>query len=128
MQLGKSFPQLDLLNEPSQTAVECSLGRKPGVTVKQKLLSPRRGRQMKKSMTQRRDSRSDEMLPQYDFDYKKAKPNRFAGRTSKRVNRLNKPNQRIGAINNSQVGADFELVALKFFRETRSQIVSQFRS
>jgi len=28
---------------------------------------------------------------------------------------MNKPNQRIGSISNSQVGSDFEQVALKFF-------------
>ena len=77
-------------------------------------------------MAQRRDSKSDEMLPQYDFDYKKAKPNRFAGRTSKRVNTLNKRNQRIGSISNSQVGADFELVALKFFEKRGVKLSRNF--
>jgi hypothetical protein len=66
-------------------------------------------------MAQRRNSKSDDMLPQYAFDYKKAKPNRFVGRISKRVTITNKPNQRIGSISNSHVGADFELVAMKFF-------------
>ncbi len=47
------------------------------------------------------------MLPEYDFDYRKAKPNRFAGRIgSERV--VGKPNQRPGSVSNSQVGADFE--------------------
>lgn len=27
--------------------------------------------------------RNDDMLPEYDFDYSKAKPNRFAGRIAK---------------------------------------------
>jgi len=30
-----------------------------------------------------RSTKPDEMLPEYDFDYQKAKPNRFAGRISK---------------------------------------------
>ena len=56
------------------------------------------------------------MLPEYAFDYRKAKPNRFAGRISKeRVAVLNKPNQRVGSISNSHVGAAFERVALEFF-------------
>jgi hypothetical protein len=28
-------------------------------------------------------NKPEDMLPEYDFDYKKAKPNRFAGRISK---------------------------------------------
>lgn len=39
---------------------------------------------MKKPTTAKaRNNKSGEMLPEYDFDYKKAKPNRFAGRISK---------------------------------------------
>jgi hypothetical protein len=34
-------------------------------------------------MIQRRADKLDEALSEYDFDYKKAKPNRFAGRISK---------------------------------------------
>ena len=30
-----------------------------------------------------RSDKSEDMLPEYEFDYKKAKPNRFAGRISK---------------------------------------------
>lgn len=37
---------------------------------------------MKKSLTKDRVN-SEEMLPEYDFDHKKAKPNRFAGQISK---------------------------------------------
>lgn len=71
---------------------------------------------MKKELiVQRRNRNAEDMLPEYDFDYTKAKPNRFAGRIRNRVNGINKPNQRIGSISNSRVGADFELVAMKFF-------------
>lgn len=37
---------------------------------------------MKKPLTKSRVN-TEEMLPEYDFDYNKAKPNRFAGRVSK---------------------------------------------
>jgi len=66
------------------------------------------------------------MLPQYDLDYKRAKPNRFVGRTSKSVTRTNKPNQRLGSISNSHVGADFELVAMKFFRRRGIKLSRNF--
>jgi hypothetical protein len=33
--------------------------------------------------TRSRTKRNDDMLPEYDFDYSKAKPNRFAGRIAK---------------------------------------------
>ena len=39
---------------------------------------------MKKKSTVRSTARKwQDMLPEYDFDYRKAKPNRFAGRISK---------------------------------------------
>jgi hypothetical protein len=39
---------------------------------------------MKKPLTAKaRRNKPEEMLPEYDFDYKKARPNRFAGRISK---------------------------------------------
>jgi hypothetical protein len=39
---------------------------------------------MKKTpSTRSRTKRNDDMLPEYDFDYSKAKPNRFAGRIAK---------------------------------------------
>ena len=39
---------------------------------------------MKKTSTSKsREKRSDDMQPEYDFDYTKAKPNRFAGRIAK---------------------------------------------
>ena len=39
---------------------------------------------MKKASTSKsREKRSSEMQPEYDFDYTKAKPNRFAGRIAK---------------------------------------------
>jgi hypothetical protein len=60
--------------------------------------------------------KSQDMLPEYAFDYRKAKPNRFAGRIGKERDAvLNRPNQRVGSISNSHVGADFERVALEFF-------------
>jgi hypothetical protein len=37
---------------------------------------------MKKALTKARVN-SEEMLPEYDLDYTKAKPNRFSGRISK---------------------------------------------
>lgn len=37
----------------------------------------------KKLMAQRRNTKSQDMLSDYDFDYTKAKPNRFAGRIAK---------------------------------------------
>src|SRR5258705_289336 len=44
----------------------------------------KKGKIMKKrSSPKDRHNESEEMLPHYDFDYKKAKPNRFAGRISK---------------------------------------------
>ncbi len=39
---------------------------------------------MKKTSTSKsRSNRSEDMQPEYDFDYTKAKPNRFAGRIAK---------------------------------------------
>lgn len=39
---------------------------------------------MKKTLIAKaRSNKSEDMLPEYDFDYSKAKPNRFAGRISK---------------------------------------------
>lgn len=38
---------------------------------------------MKKPSTKARINKSEDMLPEYNFDYNKAKPNRFAGRISK---------------------------------------------
>ena len=38
---------------------------------------------MKKTRNLQPDQVPDEMLPEYDFDYSKAKPNRFAGRIDK---------------------------------------------
>ena len=39
---------------------------------------------MKKTSTSKSgDKRNDDIRPEYDFDYTKAKPNRFAGRISK---------------------------------------------
>ena len=39
---------------------------------------------MKKASTSKSPAkRSEDMPPEYDFDYKKAKPNRFAGRIAK---------------------------------------------
>lgn len=39
---------------------------------------------MKKPSTAKaRSNESEDMLPEYNFDYNKAKPNRFAGRISK---------------------------------------------
>ncbi len=39
---------------------------------------------MKKPSTAKaRSNKSEDMLPEYDFDYRKARPNRFAGRISK---------------------------------------------
>ncbi|MGH9800133.1 MAG: hypothetical protein ACRD82_07195, partial [Blastocatellia bacterium] len=35
---------------------------------------------MKKTRKSQTANTSDDMLPEYDFDYSKAKPNRFAGR------------------------------------------------
>jgi hypothetical protein len=37
----------------------------------------------KPSSAKSRSNKSEDMLPEYNFDYKKAKPNRFAGRISK---------------------------------------------
>ena len=39
---------------------------------------------MKKTLS----SETDEMLPEYDFDYRKARPNRFAGMTDEKRRRL----------------------------------------
>ncbi len=74
----------------------------------------------------RRGNISQEMLSEYDFDYIRAKPNRFAGRISKRAKTINKPNQRIGSISNSQVGSDFEQVALKFFARQGIELTRNF--
>ena len=39
---------------------------------------------MKKPSTAKaRSDKSEDMLPEYDFDYSKSRPNRFAGRISK---------------------------------------------
>lgn len=38
---------------------------------------------MKKPSTKTRLNKAEGMLPEYKFDYSKAKPNRFAGRISK---------------------------------------------
>lgn len=38
---------------------------------------------MKKPSPKARNSESEDMLPEYSFDYNKARPNRFAGRISK---------------------------------------------
>ena len=39
---------------------------------------------MKKTSTSKsREKRSEDIQPEYDFDYTKAKPNRFAGRIAK---------------------------------------------
>ena len=38
---------------------------------------------MKKTSTKSHDSTSDDMLPEYDFDYQKARPNRFADQMSR---------------------------------------------
>src|SRR6267154_5135121 len=44
----------------------------------------RSGKLMKKTSTSKsRAKRSEDMKPEYDFDYTKAKPNRFAGRIAK---------------------------------------------
>lgn len=37
----------------------------------------------KASNTKSRAKRSEDLLPEYDFDYSKAKPNRFTGRIAK---------------------------------------------
>ena len=37
----------------------------------------------KTSSSKSREKRSDDMQPEYDFDYAKAKPNRFAGHIAK---------------------------------------------
>jgi hypothetical protein len=39
---------------------------------------------MKKASTSAREPDPDELLPEYRFDYKKAKPNRFAGEGQKK--------------------------------------------
>ncbi|HXT64648.1 MAG TPA: hypothetical protein VN696_16525 [Pyrinomonadaceae bacterium] len=79
---------------------------------------------MKKTI-QDRNSKSD-MLPHYDFDYAKAKPNRFAGKLRVRGGETRQPNQRIGSVSNSQVGADFELVALKHFAKHGVKLTRNF--
>ncbi len=66
------------------------------------------------------------MLPEYDFDYTKAKPNRFAGRIMKGVFRMDKPNQRPGSVSNSHVGAEFELIAMEFFRRRGIKLIRNF--
>jgi hypothetical protein len=38
---------------------------------------------MKKTSNKTRGKRSEDMQPEYNFDYSKAKPNRFAGRIAK---------------------------------------------
>ena len=78
----------------------------------------------KRLIARRRKPRSKDMLSEYDFDYKNAKPNRFAGRI--RVNSTSKPNQRIGSTSNSHVGADFELVAMRFFRRRGIKLSRNF--
>ena len=79
---------------------------------------------MKNGNDTRRHRVSEEMLSEYDFDYAKAKPNRFAGRISNKT--INKPNQRVGSISNSRVGADFERVALKFFARQGIELTRNF--
>ena len=37
-----------------------------------------------------------------------------------------KPNQRVGSVSNSMVGADFELVALKFFEKCGIKLLRNF--
>ena len=37
----------------------------------------------KKPTSKSREKRAEDMQPEYDFDYNKAKPNRFAGRIAK---------------------------------------------
>ena len=37
----------------------------------------------KPSTTKARSNKSEDMLPEYNFDYSKSRPNRFAGRISK---------------------------------------------
>ena len=39
---------------------------------------------------------------------------------------MSKPNQRIGSVSNSHVGADFELVALEFFAKQQIQLSRNF--
>jgi len=77
----------------------------------------------KRSATRRRQV-SDKMLSEYQFDYAKAKPNRFAGRIS--TSTISKPNQRISSTSNSQVGADFEQVALKCFASEGIKLTRNF--
>ena len=79
---------------------------------------------MKNGNDTRRHRVSEEMLSEYDFDYAKAKPNRFAGRIANKT--INKPNQRVGSISNSRVGADFERVALKFFARQGIELTRNF--
>lgn len=40
---------------------------------------------MKKMLTPREQDIDDDLLPEYNFDYRKAKPNRFAAREDQRV-------------------------------------------
>ena len=80
----------------------------------------------RKLTTRRRNRKSEGMLAQYDFDYAKAKPNRFAGRMNSKVSGTHKPNQRIGSSNNSQVGSDFEQVALKYFKRQGIKLSRNF--
>lgn len=81
---------------------------------------------MKRISTARSKARkSQSMLPEYNFDYRKAKPNRFVGRINKeRV--VDKPNQRPGSVSNSQVGAAFEFVALDFFAKQGIKLTRNF--
>ena len=76
------------------------------------------------SNTTRRRRVSGEMLSEYRFDYAKARRNRFAGRIVKGT--INKPNQRIGSISNSHVGADFEQEALRFFARKGIKLTRNF--
>jgi hypothetical protein len=79
-----------------------------------------------KTKNARRRGKLPDILSEYDFDYSKAKTNRFAGRIHQSSNIVSKPNQRIGSISNSQVGADFEQVALKFFAGRGIQLTRNF--
>ena len=40
-------------------------------------------KRMKRSLAKSRDTASDDMRPEYEFDYRKARPNRFAERVYK---------------------------------------------
>ncbi len=48
-------------------------------------LQPAKNGEIMKKM---QSSETDEMLPEYDFDYSRARPNRFAGMTDEKKSRL----------------------------------------